>query len=161
MKYILNPFVKLPGYDCFGCSPNNPIGLRMQFYVKDDLVFCDWNPSEHYQGWKNVLHGGIQATLMDEIASWVVFVKIGSAGVTKTITVEYIKPVYIKWPIRLIASLVKYENPIANIKVALYSNNELCSEADVSYFVYPEEIARRKFYYPGLAAFLNENDAYE
>lgn len=158
MKHIFNPFTHLPGYNCFGCSPNNPIGLQMQFYEKEDVVYCDWTPSEHYQGWYQVLHGGIQATLMDEIASWVVFVKIGSSGVTKTLKINYNRPVYIKWPIQLKAWLVTYQEPLAEIKVELYSKQELCSEAQIIYFVYPEEIARRKFFYPGLTAFYDKNN---
>jgi len=54
----------------------------MQFFDEGDSVISTWEPTGNFQGWHNVLHGGIQATLMDEIASWVVFTKLGTTGVT-------------------------------------------------------------------------------
>ena len=35
-----------------------------------------------FAGFHDILHGGIQATMMDEIASWVVLVKLDTSGVT-------------------------------------------------------------------------------
>ena len=29
MKKIINPWEGLDGYMCFGCAPNNPLGLHM------------------------------------------------------------------------------------------------------------------------------------
>ena len=76
MRRINNPFVRYDGYDCFGCAPENPLGLALDFFEDGEDLVATWEPGEHYQGYNRVLHGGIQATLLDEIASWVVFVKI-------------------------------------------------------------------------------------
>lgn len=157
MKYIRNPFTKLEGYNCFGCSPSNPLGLKMNFILDGDMVTCTWSPESDYQGWYNILHGGIQATLMDEIASWVVFVKIGSSGVTQYMEIEYKKPVSIKYPVLLKAHLLNFENPKATIRVELHSQDELCTLGTLTYFVYPLEFAKKKFFYPGKEAFL-ENE---
>ncbi|MCX7697452.1 MAG: PaaI family thioesterase [Bacteroidales bacterium] len=153
MKFIRNPFVELSGYNCFGCSPTNPMGLKMQFHLDGDYVISKWTPHSHYQGWYHILHGGIQASLMDEIASWVVFVKVGSSGVTQHMEIEYKKPVPIKHPIVLKATLKYFENPRAVIQVELYSQEELCTTGIFTYFVYPFEFAKKKFYYPGIEAF--------
>lgn len=32
MKKIINPRKGLDGYMCFGCAPENPQGLHMEFY---------------------------------------------------------------------------------------------------------------------------------
>ena len=32
MKKIINPWKGLDGYMCFGCAPENPQGLHMEFY---------------------------------------------------------------------------------------------------------------------------------
>ena len=32
MKKIINPWEGLDGYMCFGCAPNNPLGLHMEFF---------------------------------------------------------------------------------------------------------------------------------
>ena len=73
MKKIKNPWLSKPGYDCFGCCPENPQGVAMVVFEDGDEIICFWKPQSHYQGWINTLHGGIQATLIDECASWVVF----------------------------------------------------------------------------------------
>jgi len=72
MKKIRNPFAGMQGFDCFGCSPDNPIGLKLNFIEEAEYLTSEWQPSDHLQGYMNILHGGIQATLMDEIASWTI-----------------------------------------------------------------------------------------
>lgn len=72
----------------------NPYGLKCKFFDEGEYITCDWEPSENYQGFFHVLHGGIQATLIDEIASWAIFSYAKTAGVTTEMAVKYRKPVY-------------------------------------------------------------------
>ena len=92
---IINPYTKLPGYNCFGCSPDNTVGLQLQFFEEDEYLVSEWMPKQHLSGYKNVLHGGIQATLLDEIASWAVQIKLRTAGVTANLNLRYKKPVLV------------------------------------------------------------------
>ena len=80
MKKIINPWKDMEGYNCFGCSPDNEAGVRMEFYEDGDEVVSIWKPRPEYQGWLNTLHGGIQSVLLDEICGWVVFRKLQSAN---------------------------------------------------------------------------------
>ena len=32
MKKIINPWKDMEGYNCFGCSPDNEAGVRMEFF---------------------------------------------------------------------------------------------------------------------------------
>ena len=82
MKRIINPWTHTPGYNCFGCSPDNPIGTRMRFFEDGDSIVSIWRPTQNHQSWLNTLHGGIQAVLLDEVCGWVVFHKLQTAGVT-------------------------------------------------------------------------------
>ena len=72
MRKIKNPWLHRVGYNCFGCAPDNPIGLHMEFFEEGEQVICFWRPQEHFEGWVGVLHGGIVSTLVDETAGWVV-----------------------------------------------------------------------------------------
>ena len=65
MKKIINPWQKLEGYNCFGCSPDNEYGVKMEFYEDGDEVVSIWKPDGHYQGFLHTLHGGIQSVLLD------------------------------------------------------------------------------------------------
>lgn len=160
MKPVSNPFVSLPGYNCFGCSPDNPSGLHMRFFEEGEEVVSEWNPAEHFQGYHNVLHGGIQATLMDEIASWVVYVRLKTAGFTSRADIRYRKAVYVnQGPLTLRAKSVGMRRNLADIEVSLTdASGQLCAEGLFTYFTYPEEKAREQMFYPGPDAFHHKQD---
>ena len=88
MRKIINPYEKLEGFECFGCSTKNNIGLNLDFFEDGEYVISRWKPRIVLQGYKGILHGGIQATLLDEVASWVVYVKAKTAGVTSRIDIN-------------------------------------------------------------------------
>ena len=118
MRKIKNPWTDKEGYDCYGCCHDNPIGLHMDFYEDGDDIVCFWNPQQHFQGWVDTLHGGIQSTLIDEIASWVVFRKMSTTGVTSNLEVKFKKPVMTtENQITLRAHLVELRRNIATIEV--------------------------------------------
>jgi uncharacterized protein (TIGR00369 family) len=159
MKKIRNPFAGRAGYNCFGCSPDNHHGLKLEFWFDDEnkTVETKWNPIDNLQGYTGVLHGGIQATIMDEIASWTIYVLLETGGVTSKMEIQYLKPVLISNGIlTIMASLIGVERRHANIKVELFDGNgERCSVATVQYFIYPHEIAVKKLNYPGINAFID------
>ena len=93
MKKILNPWLGVEGYFCFGCAPDNEAGVKMEFYEDGDEIVSIWKPEPKYQSWLNTLHGGIQALLLDEICGWVVSRKLQTTGVTSKMETRYLKPV--------------------------------------------------------------------
>lgn len=155
MKYLSNPYTSFDGFNCFGCSPDNPQGLRMKFADEGDHIVSTWEPKNNFQGWHNVLHGGIQATLMDEIASWVVFAKIGTTGVTSRMDIKLSRPMLMdKGPVRLSAKLREMRRNIAVIDVELMDGEGTrCAEGIFHYFTYPESVARQELFYPGKEKF--------
>ena len=53
---------------CFGCSVSNDEGLRLTFFRYDDgTVETRHQTAEHHCGFNTVIHGGIQATILDEV----------------------------------------------------------------------------------------------
>ncbi len=150
MTRIRNPFASLEGYNCFGCSPDNQQGLKLSFLEEGEEMIAEWTPSIHFQGFRNILHGGIQATLMDEIASWVTYVKLKKAGVTSSMQVKYIKPVYIdEGNITLRAKVLMLRRNLADIETKLFNQKgELCAEAMITYFTFSEEKSRESYFYP-------------
>lgn len=120
------------------------MGLRMEFYEDGDSVVCFWNPKNHYQGWVDTLHGGIQATLIDECASWVVFRKLQTTGVTSNLEVRYRKPIMTtESQITIRAVLREKRRNLAFIHVTIEnSKGELCTEGEATYFTFPAEKAR-------------------
>lgn len=157
-RRINNPYTRIEGYNCFGCSPKNPCGLHLEFYEEGDEVVCDWQPQSQFQGYGNILHGGIIATAMDEIASWYIFTQLKTAGVTYELNTRYLSPVYTdKGKVQMRARLKKQAKRTADIEVKLYDNDGmLCSEGVVGYYIFPEKWAKEKLYYPDFESFFDE-----
>jgi acyl-coenzyme A thioesterase PaaI-like protein len=155
---INNPFTQIEEYNCFGCSPKNPKGLHMTFYEDGEEVVSEWEPRAHFQGYGNVLHGGVISTLMDEIASWYIFSKLKTAGVTYQLQCRFLSPVYTnKGVITLRARLKAQNRRKTDIDVKLYDHeNNLCAEGDIGYFVFPEKWATEKLYYPDFDSFFDD-----
>ncbi len=79
--------------NCFVCGKKNQAGLQLEFRqnpengeTESGVVFPAW-----MQGWRNTVHGGLQATILDET-----MIKAAAATgikcVTTEITVKYKKP---------------------------------------------------------------------
>jgi uncharacterized protein (TIGR00369 family) len=144
MKKIINPWVGVENYDCFGCSPDNPIGLHMEFYEDGDEIVSFWHPHEHQEGWIGVIHGGILATLIDETCGWTVFRKCQTSGMTTSLQLRYKKPVKgDEKQITLRAHITEQKRGIVFIDCNLENSaGEVCVEGHATYYAFPEEQAK-------------------
>lgn len=155
MKKIINPFLDGNNGNCFGCSPHNSKGLKMDFFEDEEYIISEWEPQSHLSGFKNVLHGGIQATIMDEIASWVVFVKCKTSGVTTELNAKYRGAILTDHgKITVKAKLISQDKRFAKIHTEILDHNgNIGSNAEITYMIFPQEMAIKKFEYPGVEAF--------
>jgi len=155
VREIINPFVNRPGYGCYGCSPDNDQGLRMSFSEDGDDIVCAWTPEPRFAGYGGILHGGIQATLHDEIASWVVMVKLATAGFTERLEVDYRNPVRVDaGTLSLRSRIERIDGNKAYVRTSLADGTgKLGSESLAVYFTLPPRIAEKKMAYPGAGAF--------
>lgn len=151
MKKIINPWEGLEGYMCFGCAPENPTGLHLEFYEDGEDIVAFWEPDGAYQGWLNTLHGGIQSTLMDELAGWVILRKLQTTGMTSQLNVRFMKSISTRDPQLMIRGRIKDRKRNAVfLETEIYnSQKELCSRADVVYFVVSTERAQEEFHFCG------------
>jgi uncharacterized protein (TIGR00369 family) len=79
---------------CFGCGGANPRGMQLAFEQDDATrrIRGVFRIGAQYQGGPGFVHGGIVATLLDEVMAKVNrFEK--DIAVTGEMTVEYLKPV--------------------------------------------------------------------
>ena len=55
---------------CFICGLQNPVGLHLHIYeIEPGSVESAYTAPPHFQGYPGVLHGGMVAALIDEIAA--------------------------------------------------------------------------------------------
>ncbi|MCP4704718.1 MAG: PaaI family thioesterase [candidate division Zixibacteria bacterium] len=52
---------------CFVCGEDNEIGLKAKFYHKDGKAITEYIANKRFEGYKDVFHGGILSTLLDEV----------------------------------------------------------------------------------------------
>ncbi len=92
---------------CFACGAANDSGLNLEFEALDDgSVSALYVPQERHQGWPNVLHGGIVATLLDEAAAYVAYAR-GQHAATARLNIRYSRAAPLDIPLRVTATLVK------------------------------------------------------
>jgi acyl-coenzyme A thioesterase PaaI-like protein len=79
------------GY-CFGCGPQNPIGLGLTFHWNDEVYTAHWTPKQEHQGWAGRVHGGLLALGLDEALSRAALETHGLHWVTAELTTRLHAP---------------------------------------------------------------------
>lgn len=98
MNMCENGFIEIPNMDhnmCFGCGPANDHGLKMKFYGNDDMIYANIAVPDYLLGWNGVVHGGVLSTILDEGMSWGAIFLTRKFILTKSMTVNYHKPVLV------------------------------------------------------------------
>ena len=80
---------------CFGCSTANSHGLGLHFYLSENENGCytKCKIPDYLCGVDGIVHGGLTALLLDEVSQWAMIGRIGKMGLTRELTVRYLKPV--------------------------------------------------------------------
>jgi acyl-coenzyme A thioesterase PaaI-like protein len=105
----LTPMAHTAQNRCFGCGPANTAGLRLDFLLAEDgSVVCLPIIPNSFEGPPAFLHGGIIATLLDEVMSKTLRA-LGLSGLTSQLEIAYHFPVHSGVPIRLEGRLVRSE----------------------------------------------------
>ena len=109
-ELVEDELVEIPNYwpgNCFGCSPKNQYGLQLKVYLSDEGCFSLTTVSENYVGFEGIVHGGIIATLLDEIAAWTLIVHIQKLCMTQEAKIRYYRPVRINTPIVIEGKIIE------------------------------------------------------
>ena len=96
---------------CFICGLQNPVGLQMALYndLDNQQVVSSVTVPEHFNGYPGIVHGGIVAAILDEVAGRAVLVN-GSADdlmVTLKIEVKYRQPTPTLTPLTVIGRVIQ------------------------------------------------------
>lgn len=133
---------------CFACGEQNPIGLKLKFEQVDDVtVRTTFVPQDFHQSWPGIMHGGLTATIADEVMGRCVNA-LGYAGVTARMELRYKRAVPLGEPVTFEAVMVGKRLPIIDLKVkAILSDGQTALEAQVRFMIkssYDEYIAQLK-----------------
>lgn len=132
---------------CFICGMDNPIGLKAQFYnMEDGSVKTMFQYKEEYQSFPQRVHGGLTATMLDELGLRALWAKNGedAFGVTMSMEVKYRKPVPYDQDLIGIGIVEKETSKFATMKTEIRDKSGvLLANAKVVYIKFePEQIAQ-------------------
>ncbi|HSK92693.1 MAG TPA: PaaI family thioesterase [Candidatus Angelobacter sp.] len=78
-------------HHCFACGTTNPIGMGLHIEFGEGTARAAWTVGDDYVGWSDKAHGGIIATLLDEVMAWAPS-SFDSWAVTAEMTIRYRSP---------------------------------------------------------------------
>jgi len=118
---------------CFGCGPANDQGLKIQSFVKEDKIYCDFQPEEHHQAFPGMINGGIIGSLLDCHCNWTAAyfimkskdLDVPLCTVTADYAIKLKRPTPAGKPLHLIAWTETIENNKALIRGELYCDEKL------------------------------------
>jgi uncharacterized protein (TIGR00369 family) len=79
---------------CFVCGDNNPAGLHLRFFIHEGKVFTEFIPKKIHQGYKDIIHGGLISTILDEAMVKAALMQ-GLPVVTAEMTVRFRNPLLV------------------------------------------------------------------
>jgi uncharacterized protein (TIGR00369 family) len=117
----------------------------MTFYTNESEVYSKITVPDHLCGWNNLVHGGVLTTIMDEIMSWAAIYLLKRVPMTKSISVDFLKPVYVGNPLKaegmILDNIGKHE---AIMEGRIYNKDEVCcAKATGTFAVFSPAVARR------------------
>jgi len=79
-------------HSCFVCGESNPIGLNLRFETDGHIVRAQFTPRPEHIGFKQLVHGGIISTLLDEIMVWACLAQTKRFAYCAELTVRFQNP---------------------------------------------------------------------
>lgn len=135
---VINPLDALEpagSLGCFACSPRHPHGLKLEFFQHGEIVFAEFAPRHDVSGIYGIVHGGIQATLLDEVMWWTVFQLRQRFCVTKDMRVEFKNTVRTSMRLRLEARITGDGKNLVHLASEIRHESRVLATATGSYFL--------------------------
>jgi gamma-glutamylcyclotransferase len=125
-----------PANRCFGCSPHNPRGLRLSFERRGrGVVETDYVAAPELCGMDGVIHGGVQAALLDEAMGFAVHAAFDDRDESDVATIElslrYRRMAPTGQPLRIRGEFVRAEGRDVWVRGEIRDGaGRLCTEAE-------------------------------
>jgi uncharacterized protein (TIGR00369 family) len=117
----------------------------MRFYTDGESVYSQLRVPEHLCGWSNIVHGGILSTILDETMSWTAIHLLKRIALTRSMTLEFVKPMQIGDRLEARARLreTNGKNDAVTEGVIYDPIGDACARATAVFKVFSPAVARR------------------
>jgi len=118
---------------CLVCGSDNPTGLQTKPRVDPENACAELTVTipQRFQGWSGLVHGGILATLLDEVSIYACMAQ-GGQYVTAGINIRYLKPVPVETEVAVRAEVVESRRRRRSVKARLTIAGEVHAEAETT-----------------------------
>ena len=122
---------------CFACGKENTNGLHLDFCFSEQekRIETTFLPSDIYQGWKGVLHGGIIATLVDESMAKLAQ-RLGYPALTASLDIRFKNLAKTSDPLHVSAEIVKHNKKLLYARaLATRSDGSVIAQAEAKLMI--------------------------
>ncbi|MDX2167589.1 MAG: PaaI family thioesterase [Deltaproteobacteria bacterium] len=120
---------------CFGCSADNADGLQVRFRRRGDAVIADHVVADRFHGAPGIVHGGIVATLLDEVSCAAAVFTRDRRVVTGELQIRYRRPCPVESPLALSARVVDDTHPrYLVVEAEIRSGDEIVAQSSGKFF---------------------------
>lgn len=120
---------------CFGCGRNNPIGLHLNFQPDGEKVSATKILSREYQGYHDVVHGGIVSLLLDEAMGNYIQKFYDRQAMTGRIEIRYRHPTPVEQELKISAWQESRRKNVLAMKAAVETSDGTITAEATSKFV--------------------------
>ena len=131
------------GQPCFGCAPDHPTGFRLSFTREGEEMVTRFTPSARFQGPPGLMHGGLVATLADEVAAWAIIGLLGKFGFTASFTAKLSGPVRIDVPLEGRSRITVDKSRIVDVAVRIAQDGKDTFSGDFKFVILDKSGAER------------------
>ncbi len=132
---------ELPGFgNCFGCSPVNLKGLRLTLRESEGKVSTEICLGTEYESFPGVIHGGLVATILDEVMARAAFHSRGLPAMTAGMRLRYVQVMKANEPYRAQGEVVSSDGNLVRTHGTLQTAaGVLVAAADATFFLWTSE----------------------
>ncbi len=117
--------------------------MQLKFERDGDEVVTTFKARDGWEGPPGVVHGGLQATLADEIGAWALIGLRGRFGFTTMMTLRYYRPARIDKPIEGRAKITDETEKTATVHVTLRQDGKRVLSGKISFAKVSAKVAEK------------------
>ena len=136
------PSFEFAPHNCFACGELNEHGLHLQLHLEEQRSWSEFVLEERFEGWMGVTHGGIIATILDEVMAWALVAE-DNWGVTARMSLEFKRPVPVGTRVRAEGWIVRSRRRLVDTAGRVVNQDgEILASAEAVYVAAGEERKR-------------------
>jgi acyl-coenzyme A thioesterase PaaI-like protein len=117
---------------CFVCGHENAHGLQQRFYVQNEFVISEFHGLKHFMG-HTAIHGGVIASLLDEVMGLSASVLVDTFCITAEITVRYLVPLTREGTFLVRGKVLSNKKILLETEGEIMDGEKLCVKAHGKY----------------------------